>query len=150
MDWFEIVKGAEEDAEKFYDKTMRSVFTFADDSLEEIKNTLERLAEHEKQAESAFSKIKGTFMEDVLEPMRNYTMSRNKNIKETLQSHLEEILALRDIFQKLDSRISAVPIRQRLMVMRNNLTEELGDLVDVEEFDKVIADLAFEGRDDLR
>jgi transposase len=150
MDWFEIVKGAEEDAEKFYDKTMRSVFTFADDSLEEIKNTLERLAEHEKQAESAFSKIKGTFMEDVLEPMRNYTMSRNKIIKETLQSHLEEILALRDIFQKLDSRISAVPIRQRLMVMRNNLTEELGDLVDVEEFDKVIADLAFEGRDDLR
>lgn len=150
MDWFDILKGAEEDAEKFYDKTMRNVFLFADSAVDETREALDRLEEMEKEAVLSFSKVKGTFMEDVLEPMHAHLIRRNAQVKETLSSNLEEVLALRDILQKLDSRISAVPIRQRLMVMRNNLTEELGELVDVEEFDKVIADLGFEGRDDLR
>lgn len=150
MDWFDILKGAEEDAEKFYDRTMQNVFLFADTAVEETRESLDRLNEMEKEAEEAYANVKGTFMEDVLQPMHELLIGRNKRMKETLQSNLEEVLSLRDTLQKLDGKISTVPIRQRLMVMRNNLTEELGDLIDVEELDKVIADLGFEGREDLR
>jgi len=150
MDWFEILKGAEEDAEKFYDRTMQNVFLFADSAVDETRDALGRLEEMDKEATEAFAKVKGTFMEDVLESMHQRLLSSNKEMKNTLQSNLDEVLVLRDVLQKLDSRISTIPIRQRLMVMRNNLTEELGDLIDIDEFDKVIADLGFEGRDDLR
>ncbi len=150
MDWFEILKGAEEDAEAFYDRTMQGIFSYADASIEEVREALDKNVELEKEAEKAYAKVKGTFMEDVLQPMHERLTRRNKRSKEMLHSYLEDVLTLRDIFQRLDSSISAAPIRQRMMAMRNELTEELEDLIDVEELDKVIADLGFEGREDLR
>ena len=56
MDWFDILKGAEEDAEKFYDRTMQNVFLYADTAIEETRESLDRLNELEKEAEEYIKK----------------------------------------------------------------------------------------------
>ena len=153
MDWFEIVKGAEEDAERFYDKTMRIVMDFADTSVEEIKESLDRINEMAAEQKDAWDRAKGTLMEDVLKPMHDNLTRRNKALRDRLSTDLDELLALRDMLQELDAKVSSAPIRQRLMVIRNNMEglDDLSDFIDVEELDKIIADLGFENmRDEFR
>ena len=151
MDWFEIVKGAEEDAERFYDKTMRQVMDFADKSVEEVRERLDKINEMAAEQKESMDRTKGSPMEDVLKPMYDSLARRNEDLRNRLSADLDELLALRDMFQELDAKVAAAPIRPRLMVIRNNMTDELGDFIDVEELDKVIADLGFENmRDDFR
>jgi len=153
MDWFEIVKGAEEDAERFYDKIMQLIMDFADTSVEEIRESLDRINEMAAEQKEAWDRTKGTPMEDILKPMHDNLTIRNKALRDRLSTDLDELLALRDMLQELDARVSSAPIRQRLMVIRNNMEglDDLSDFIDVEELDKIIADLGFENmRDDFR
>lgn len=149
MSWFDIVKDAKEDGEKFYEAFKKAIIEQVTGALEELDKDEKRLQEAERTHEAMISSLSP--MERVMiKPLidrqiesREEARAEMNSARKMLNSQLKEI---KDMFLESDQ----FPIETRLVVLRDQFGEFPGfdgnPIINIKTLDDVIHNLGFQGK----
>jgi hypothetical protein len=148
MDWFDIMKDATAEGERFFDKFMNTMMEYFSDLEDSIITDIQR---HELSI-----KERMTAYQDMDEPMRSIAKPLIESMIGDSMSELEiemkeglaAIRRMRETMVEFNKEAINYPIGVRLMAMRTHIVEdkELADMFDVTELDRLIHELGFEGQ----
>ena len=148
MEWFELLKNAEEDAESFYQTAVKNMLDFSQTAIKTTVENINQLEEDLDLLETSYEKLHPAMQKIMLPAHTNQLNMLYESVRE-LKDNLKQMTLLVKDIRMLEGQVASMPISARLMVMRETFVG-MDEFIDADEITRIINNLSFEGRDDLR
>ena len=149
MSWFDIVKDAKEDAEKFFDDFQNTIVEQVTGTLEQLDKDHKRLEEAEKAHEAMISSLNPTeraILQPIIERQIETREETRADINMTHNILNNQLKEIKELFKES----AGYPIETKLILLREHFGEFPGfdgkPIIDMKVLNDVIHNLGFEGK----